>query len=600
MDLARALEVAKEAARAAGARIREEFHRPGGPRGSDGKAPVDRVAEVAIRERLLQAFPEAGYLGEETGAIAKASAFRWVVDPNDGTRSYLRGRRGSAVSIALLHDELPVLGVVYAPLAPDDEGDLVAWAEGLPLTRNDREVKRPPLPRSLGPEDIVLTSPDADRNVAGNAACSAPARFRAMPSIAYRLALLAVGEGEAAISLNGPMAWELAAGHALLRAVGGELVNQAGEPVRYAATMCGRFFFGASLEVARTLAMREWTRVFEPGEGANRALARPVKGEAIADAALLRRAQGALLGQLAGDALGSMVEFRSAASIARAYPEGIRDLGPSVIWRTTSGQPTDDSELALALARTLVARGFDRAAIRSAYRAWLDSGPFDVGETTKSGLKGRPVGESQANGGLMRVSPLGIFGHAAQPSRLASWAREECAITHPHRVCQDASTVFTVAVAHAIRTGEGPREVWAAARDFARRAQVEASILEALEAAATEPPADFLLHMGWVTIAFQNAFFRLLHAPSLEAGVIDTVMAGGDTDTNAAIAGALLGAVHGREAIPLQWKRTVLTARAHDQSPHPRPPIYWPVDALELAERLLVAGRHGIARQTGP
>ena len=66
---------------------------------------------------------------------------------------------------------------------------------------------------------------------------------------------------------------------------------------------------------------------------------------------------------------------------------------------------------------------------------------------------------------------------------------------------------------------------------------------------------------GWVKIALQNAFYELLHAPSLEEGVVATVRRGGDTDTNAAIAGALLGAVHGREAVPAQWRSMVLSCR---------------------------------------
>jgi ADP-ribosylglycohydrolase len=93
-----------------------------------------------------------------------------------------------------------------------------------------------------------------------------------------------------------------------------------------------------------------------------------------------------------------------------------------------------------------------------------------------------------------------------------------------------------------------------------------------------------------VLIAFRNAFWQLLHAPSLEEGIIDTVMRGGDTDTNAAICGALLGAVHGREAIPAQWLDTLLHCRPESGRPgvqRPRPECYWPVDALELAQELL-------------
>src|SRR5215472_8184804 len=65
-DYERPLAVAVEAAREAGAMLREEFHRPGGPRGSGGHADIDAQAEARIRGRLLRACPW-GYLGEETG-----------------------------------------------------------------------------------------------------------------------------------------------------------------------------------------------------------------------------------------------------------------------------------------------------------------------------------------------------------------------------------------------------------------------------------------------------------------------------------------------------------------------------------------------------
>ena len=79
-------------------------------------------------------------------------------------------------------------------------------------------------------------------------------------------------------------------------------------------------------------------------------------------------------------------------------------------------------------------------------------------------------------------------------------------------------------------------------------------------------------------------------AESLEHGVIDTVMRGGDSDTNAAIAGALLGAVWGRSAIPAQWEDSILNCRPKVGEPNvrrPRPERFWPVDALALAEALV-------------
>jgi ADP-ribosyl-[dinitrogen reductase] hydrolase len=72
------------------------------------------------------------------------------------------------------------------------------------------------------------------------------------------------------------------------------------------------------------------------------------------DPAILSRAQGCLLGQLAGDSLGSLVESMSPGVIRRKYPNGIRELADGGTWGTIAGQPTDDSEMALMLARMLV------------------------------------------------------------------------------------------------------------------------------------------------------------------------------------------------------------------------------------------------------
>ena len=85
-------------------------------------------------------------------------------------------------------------------------------------------------------------------------------------------------------------------------------------------------------------------------------------------AAVIRRAWGCLLGQLAGDALGSQVEFKTEEKVKELYPVGMEDLEGSPLYRTLPGQPTDDSEMALALARTLAAEGIFRAdSVREAY-----------------------------------------------------------------------------------------------------------------------------------------------------------------------------------------------------------------------------------------
>jgi ADP-ribosylglycohydrolase len=124
--------------------------------------------------------------------------------------------------------------------------------------------------------------------------------------------------------------------------------------------------------------------------------------------------------------------------------------------------------------------------------------------------------------------------------------------------------------------------------------EAEVALLESITGASMAPPSDYLHQQGWVLIAFGNALWQLLHARNFEGGVVDTVMRGGDTDTNAAITGALLGAVYGRAAVPIRWVEKILSCRPEAGQPHirrPRPRCFWPVDALELAEQLVSPAR---------
>ncbi len=589
MDRKPALDEALAAARAAGEMLRADFHRPGGPRGRVDKAEADLEAERMIRARLTTAFPRWGYLGEETGRQQGAPGQPlWLVDPNDGTRDYLQGRRGSTVSIGLIEDRRPVLGVVFAFAYPDDAGDLFAWAEGVgPPTRNGRPV-RPRLPPALGPLDVVLVSSKGDLDPQGNLACAAPARYRSVPSIAHRLALVAAGEAAAATSLFAPGAWDYAAGHALVRAAGGLLVNEAGQEIGYAedGSSQARRAFAGSPEVAVELARRPWEGVRTRGALRSRASLAP--GRAVADPGLLSRAQGCLLGQVAGDSLGGLVELLGAAEIAAHHGEGPRLLADGGPRDLLAGQPSDDSELALALARSVLATGgYDPEVALEAYGAWLASEPFDCGRPAPAALAGQPDPDSQGNASLMRASPLGILAHARTPREVARLARLDAALTHPHPVCGDATAAYLVAIAHAVRAGDGPQAAFGAAVDWAR-AEAAGPVGEALAMARERPPGSEGPHAGSVLVALQNAFYELLHAPSLEQGVVATVRRGG---SNAAATGALLGAVHGREAVPQQWRSLVLGCRpAPGAGRRPRPMECWATDAMEIAEGLLLAG----------
>jgi ADP-ribosyl-[dinitrogen reductase] hydrolase len=336
----------------------------------------------------------------------------------------------------------------------------------------------------------------------------------------------------------------------------------------------------------------------------------PINRDTDPDHEILARAQGCLIGQLVGDALGSMVEFKSAEVIRALYPAGLRVIGPSTVHRTIAGQVTDDSELALALARSLAARGaFDEEDVARAYADWRESDPFDVGGTigratsAMGAARSRGVAlaaagqaaasrSSEANGALMRQSPLAIWGAHLDADALATFVRADTTLTHPNQVCQDASAAFIVALAATIRDGLDRPAAYERALAWDDRHGASPSVTAALKAAASTRPA-YEINGGHVLHAIQNAFYQALHASSFEEGIVDTVMHGGDPDTNGAIAGALLGAIHTVAGIPEQWRTAVLECRpAHGASGvhRPRPETYWPDDAYRLVEELLAAG----------
>ena len=101
---------------------------------------ADREVENLIRERIAAAFPKTAILGEEYGVSAGTSGYTWVVDPIDGTSPFVNGMPNWCVSIAVLHDEEPVIGVIYAPC----HDELYAAAVGMGATLNGKVLKLDP------------------------------------------------------------------------------------------------------------------------------------------------------------------------------------------------------------------------------------------------------------------------------------------------------------------------------------------------------------------------------------------------------------------------------------------------------------------------
>lgn len=307
------------------------------------------------------------------------------------------------------------------------------------------------------------------------------------------------------------------------------------------------------------------------------------------DAALLRdRARGCLLGQFIGDSLGSLVEFETPEQIAERYPDGVRDLADGGTWNLIAGQSTDDSQMAMMLIRSLQRCGtFDADDVLRGYVHWYSTGPFDIGATCAQALSGGPLNvESQANGALMRVSPLGVFGAREDVgfAAAADFAREDAGLTHPNPICVDANAVFVTGLVTGIHGGSA-REVV----DAMEAATSERAVAQAIAAGRTGDVSDYEAHEGWVLLALSIAVRQLLLFDDPADALVDAVSMGGDTDTNAAIAGALLGAVHGAAAWPERWVTGVLECKPEEGRPGVANPLgreFWATDLLAQADEL--------------
>jgi ADP-ribosyl-[dinitrogen reductase] hydrolase len=231
------------------------------------------------------------------------------------------------------------------------------------------------------------------------------------------------------------------------------------------------------------------------------------------------RVVGALVGLALGDALGAPVEGMSAEAIAeRGLPR--------------PGAVTDDTEMALFVARSLVERGdLDMEDVSRRLVEWVGGGGI-AGPSTSRGVEALRRGEpwstagstdSPSSGCLPRCVPVAL---ALPEARVAGATRDCCLPTHRHELALAASVALNSALARLVAGGR-----WDVAIDL--------------------PPADG--DPGDAPVVLAQALAAVDRAGSAEEAIAATVAAGGDTDTAGAVAGALAGARWGVEALPRDW-----------------------------------------------
>lgn len=276
---------------------------------------------------------------------------------------------------------------------------------------------------------------------------------------------------------------------------------------------------------------------------------------------LRERAVGCILGLALGGAFGAPFEFRRRHDV----PDPI----PAFEWPWMGmppGTATDDTALAQSLVRSLIERdGLDPQDVLQRQVAWLRTDPPGVGSLTREVLSRAGDGVADAareyverrgpevsagNGSVSWCAPLGVA-YANRPDRLPEHAPALSAITHWDDRCRTACLAVTLAIAGLVRGFAADRAVLDAVSAVAGRAGGE-ELGYLVDEAGRARPVDGP-DAGFVFFATGIALRVVTEATGFEEGVRSVVSLGGDTGANAAVAGALLGALHGASALPPSW-----------------------------------------------
>lgn len=287
-----------------------------------------------------------------------------------------------------------------------------------------------------------------------------------------------------------------------------------------------------------------------------------------------------LVGCAIGDALGNPFEMKAAISPALVEWDGLFKEG-GTFWHGQPGQYTDDTLMSMALGASLIEhQGFNPEDVASKYLAWYESGNTrGIGTTTASAMMHLKLGAAWQDSGLthgfdglpaagngtaMRASPIGLA-YRNNLSKLLEVSMQDASITHNSLEPKMGSVAVALATALLANRTASPQSICYEVLDVLVDSEVKNSLEVArkwleqgtdLKSIAPEALAEIgkTGNRGYVPETVASAFYCLGATDNFKDCVVMSIRCGGDTDSTAAVAGALAGTWYGVEGIPEEYQ----------------------------------------------
>ena len=265
---------------------------------------------------------------------------------------------------------------------------------------------------------------------------------------------------------------------------------------------------------------------------------------------VIARGKAAFLGLALGDALGATTEFMTPNEIRVKHKVHKKIIGGGWLG-LKPGQVTDDTEMSLAIARSLTVCGeWNLADIADNFVSWMRSKPIDIGSTVRKGIRNymrtgqlavAPNEWDAGNGAAMRMAPVALYTLGCEEN-LQRYSLEQARLTHHHPL-SDAACICVGRMTQAAMLGA----------DRFRLHEITRELV------AKHPNFKFNHYngqaSGYVVETLRTVFHYIFSTDNFEECLIGIVNQGGDADTTGAIGGMIAGAFYGYDALPHRWLR---------------------------------------------